>query len=109
MHFAGERRRYADMNLDELVNSVSEEEQRRNLAHWVADWKEDGTDIYRLYEMIGKWHGNVWFIDEDAQNEFYSDLQSFKSNAIDNLGGMTVNERLFWITLLSCLQKKGSR
>jgi hypothetical protein len=87
------------MNLDDLVNSILEEEQRMKLAHRVTEWKEDETDIYGLYEMICKWHGKVSIEGEVAQDNFYSNLQSFKSNAIDNIGGMTVNERLYWFGL----------
>ena len=83
--------RYKGMNLDELVNSVKEEEHRKDLAHWVAKWKGDELDIYSLYQMISKWHGSVWINDPGSQNAFYSGLQSFKSNAVDNIGGMTVN------------------
>ena len=87
------------MNIDELVNSIPEDRLRLNLFHWVSEWKKDDTDIHRLYEIVAKWHGNVWFQDQKSQNEFWSSLQAFKINAIDGLGGMTVNERLYWFGL----------
>lgn len=87
------------MNIDELVNSIPEVGHRADLAHWVSEWKKDDTDIYRLYELIAKWHGNVWFDDQSAQNKFWSNLQAFKVDAVDGLDGMTVNERLYWFGL----------
>ena len=87
------------MNIDELVNLIPEEDLRSNLSHWVNEWKKDDTDIHRLYELIAQWHGNVWFQDQKSQAEFWSNLQGFKRNAIDSLGGMTVNERLYWFGL----------
>ncbi|QYK06881.1 hypothetical protein [Shewanella zhangzhouensis] len=87
------------MNLDELVNSVPEIELRENLSHWVREWKQDDKDIEALAYLIGKWHGNVWFQDTDSSNNFHSEFQNFKSAAIDNIGGLTLNERLYWFGL----------
>jgi len=87
------------MNLDELVNSISEQEHREDLTHWVSKWKKDETNIHALYQLIAKWHGNVWFQNQNSQNAFYNNLQKFKHEAIDGLKGMTVNERLFWFGL----------
>ncbi len=87
------------MNIDELVNSIPEQQHRLNLSHWVNEWKKDDSDIHRLYQSIAKWHGNVWFQDQKAHAEFGLNLQTFKHNAVDRLGGMTVNERLYWFGL----------
>ncbi|WP_394390611.1 hypothetical protein [Shewanella woodyi] len=88
------------MNLDELANSVSESELRERLLHWIGEWKQDDQDIEELAYLIGKWHGNVWLKETDASNKFHSDFQAFKSAAIDNIGGLTLNERLYWFGLL---------
>ncbi len=88
------------MDLDELVNSVPESELRAQLSNWVDEWKTDESDVERLSELIGKWHGNVWFRDREAQDEFYERFQKFRKQAIQNLGGMTVNERLYWFGLI---------
>lgn len=87
------------MNIDELVSSIEETELRENLGHWVCEWKKDESDINKLYELVAKWHGNVWFKDQAKQNEFWSNLQSFKESAVNGIGGMTVNERLYWFGL----------
>lgn len=87
------------MNLDELVDSIPEQELRENLFKWVEEWKQDHKDVEALAYLIGKWHGNVWFQNSDVSNEFHSNYQSFKSLAVENVGGLTLNERLYWFGL----------
>ncbi|QYJ78263.1 hypothetical protein [Shewanella acanthi] len=87
------------MNLDELVNSVQEPELRERLSHLVGEWKQDDKDVEALAYLISKWHGNVWFQDTEASNKFHSDFHNFKNAAIDNIGGLTLNERLYWFGL----------
>ena len=89
------------MNIDELANSISEEELKLNLVKWINGWKSDNNDINELYNMVSKWHGNVWFKSEKESNKFYENLQLFKAKAIDGLGGLTVNERLFFFGLFN--------
>ena len=83
------------MNIEQLVKSISEQKYRDDLSLWIGKWKKDETDIDELYGMIDKWHGNVWFKNQSNQNEFYNNLQKFKSDVVDKLEGMTVNERLY--------------
>jgi len=87
------------MNLDELVDSIPESELKAQLLHWVEGWKVDDSDVEALSELIDKWHGSVWFSDQQAQNEFYERFQKFREEAIQGIGGMTVNERLYWFGL----------
>jgi len=89
------------MNIDELADSISEEELRLNLIKCINVWKSDDRDINDLYNMIAKWHGNVWFKSESESNKFYKNIQFFKTQAIDGIGGLTVNERLFFFDLLN--------
>ncbi len=93
------------MNLDELVNSVPEPELRESLSRWVGEWKQDDKDIEELAYLIGKWHGNVWFQDTEASNKFHSNFQNFKSVAINDIGGLTLNERLHWFGLFESWDK----
>jgi len=87
------------MNLDELVDSVQEVELRKQLLHWVSEWKSDDKDIENLDYMLGKWHDNVWFKDTDGSNVFFERFQEFKKIAIEGVGGLTLNERLYWFGL----------
>ena len=87
------------MNLDSLVNSIAEIELREQLSHWVNEWKKDDKDVEFLSYMLGKWHGNVWFKDREDSDAFYKHLQDFRKDAIAGIGGLTLNERLYWFGL----------
>lgn len=87
------------MNIDELVNSIQETELRSQLAQWVNEWKSDESDALQLSDMILKWHGNVWFKSNSASNDFLKQFNAFKLNAIDGLGGLSLNERLYFFGL----------
>jgi hypothetical protein len=88
-----------NMNLDELVASVTEVELREGLLHWVSEWKNDESDIENLTFMMSKWHGNVWFKDTIESNGFHTRFEVFKKNAVDGIGSLTLNERLYWFGL----------
>jgi|SRR6476660_1375262 len=89
------------MNLDELVNSIPDSEitLRENFRKWINDWKESPKDVFDLDYLIGKWHGNVWFKNQDVANQFHENFLTFRDNAIKKIGGMTINERLYWFGL----------
>ena len=89
------------MNLDELVDSIPERALRNELSRWVEDWKSDDSDVEALSALIRKWHGNVTFRDPGAQDAFHARFENFRENVIEKLGGMTVNERLYWLGLFA--------
>ena len=88
------------MNIDDLVNSINEPDFKVELNDWVYKWKNDDADVMSLYELVAKWYGNVWFVDQSNQNLFWKNLQLFKINAVDCINGMTLNERLYWFGLI---------
>lgn len=85
------------MSLDELVQSIPDDDSglRSQLAHWISDWKRSEASVESLNGLVGKWHGNVWFKDSEAQNNFYRNWIQFKHDAIEGIHGMTMNERLY--------------
>ncbi len=95
------------MNLDELVKSIPEADLKADLSQRVDERKQDSSGVNRLYEVIARWHCNTWFVDQLAQDEFWANLQLFKQKAVDGLGGMTVNERLYWFGLFDEWDKRG--
>jgi len=97
------------MNLDELVNSIGEKKHKEQLAVWVQNWKHDHSDVEALGELIEKWQGNIWFSNQECQNEFYENFQKFKSEAIEGISGMTVNERLYWFGLFEEWDNSGEK
>ena len=84
------------MNLDELVNSLpkSEFKLKQSLSDWINEWKSNEEDVNNLENFLEKWHGNVWFENESISNQFYKNLCEFKTNTIQNISSMTMNERL---------------
>jgi len=93
------------MNIDELINSIPDAKLRKELAQWVKQWKEDDKDVEWLSRMLSKWHGNVWFNNDKASRDFLNQLNLFKRNAIEGLGGLTLNERLYFFGLFEYWEK----
>jgi hypothetical protein len=98
------------MNLDELVNSIpnNEPEHKKSLRKWVDDWKKNDKNVNDLKMLIGKWHGNVWFKDESFSNEFHKNFLDFTEKAIIGIGGMTMSERLYWFGLIDIWDSSNS-
>ena len=63
------------------------------------EWKKDNNDVVALGKLIAKWHGNVWFENQENQNRFYEAFLKFQSEAIEGVEGMTMNERLYFFGL----------
>ena len=89
------------MNLDELAQSIPNEDsdKRNNLITWIEEWKASDKDVNELSAMIDKWHGNIWFNNQESQRAFFNHWVHFKHVAIEQIGGMTMNERLYWFGL----------
>ena len=89
------------MNIDEIVKSIPDEDSklRADLRHWIEDWKLNDGTIEELSNLVRKWHGNVWFKSQESSNEFYEQWKKFEIAAIEGLGGLTMNERLYWFGL----------
>ena len=87
------------MNIDEVVDLIPDEKLRSDLAKWVNDWKEDDTDITRLEKMLSKWHSYTWFEDDERTLHFLNQFDEFRKTAISNIGGLTMNERLYYFGL----------
>ena len=91
-----------NMNLDELVSSIpdAERENRVQLAHVVDAWKNDESTVDDLEGRIEKWIGHIWFSSNAVHEQFYQAWNEFKKRGIHGIGGMTMNERLYWFGLI---------
>lgn len=98
------------MNLDELVKSIPNKERKlkQSLADFVNHWKANDQSIDELANLIDRWHGNVWFESKDVSNQFYKDFSMFREQAISGIGGMTINERLYWFGLFDLWESGNS-
>ena len=90
------------MNIDELakkIRTVSDGEQVQRLADLLIEWKSDHQTVEYLNETIERYIGNTWFETDDNHSKIYKMWSSFRDKAIFGIGGMTVNERLYWFGL----------
>lgn len=89
------------MNLDDLVQSIpnSENALRDEFAHLIDVWKRSAEALESLDYLVTKWHGNVWFQKTKDSDIFLQNWRNFKTEAIDGINGMTVNERLYFFGL----------
>ena len=96
------------MNLDELtknIRKVSKEEIVQKLADHISDWKTDQQNAVDLRESVERLFGNTW-IDQRAEfDKVYGMWTEFRNVAIDGIGGMTMNERLYWFGLFELFDK----
>ena len=89
------------MNLDDLVRSIPNRETalRDEFARLIDVWKRTPGSLEDLDYLVTKWHGNVWFQNSADSDIFLRNWRSFKTEAINALGGMTSNERLYFFGL----------
>ncbi len=86
------------MTLDELAVSIekaSRDKEVRALAELIKSWKADESTVSELSSLVERYIGQVWFKTDAIHQKIYSAWQSFKADAILNIGGMTMNERLY--------------
>ena len=86
------------MNIDELTNNIrkiSSEKNIQELADLIQNWKSDEKNAVELSESVERYFGNAW-IDKKADFEkVYGMWSEFRDFAINGIGRMTMNERLY--------------
>ena len=90
------------LNIDQLaaaIRSVSPEEAAQRLGEQIIAWKRDDTTAEDLTSRIERTIGYIWFSTDAVHSEVYRLWSEFRSYAIDGIGGMTMNERLYWFGL----------
>lgn len=97
-----DRRRGLVMNLDELAEeilAIAAHDAERQLAAILLEWK--GTDetasrlAKRIDDFIREYRDGPAPISEAIKNHW----ERFKTEAIDGIGGLTMNERLYYFGL----------
>jgi hypothetical protein len=85
------------------------------LIGYLEDWKKNNKTVLELNRAIGKFRDGV-FPDENDKNaenliKIEDVLHDFQNEIIANIGGMTMNERLYSFSLFerfdSCKNNKG--
>ena len=91
------------MNYNEYINEIdklSDDETVARLRKHLAKWKQDDTNVIELADSIERFFGNSWIENEETHNYLYRLWSNFKKEAIEGIGGMSMNERLYWFGLL---------
>jgi len=99
------------MNYDEYIKETdrfSKDEVVSRLKKHLVSWKYDDTNILELADTIERFFGNSWIESEEAHSHLYRLWSAFKKEAIDGVGGMTMNERLYWFGLFERFDKSES-
>jgi hypothetical protein len=87
------------MNLDELTVNIqksSKEDSTQKLVSNLKSWKTDERNVIELRENIERLFGSTWIEKRTDFDKVYGMWSEFKNSAIDGIGGMTMNERLYW-------------
>ena len=90
------------MNLDELVNCFGTafiDPVIRELGAVVVEWKADASTAEDLRERVERYISNTWIRSEQDHKQVYGLWSSFRDEVIGGIGGLTMNERLYWFGL----------
>lgn len=99
------------MNLDELtknIRKVSKEEIVQMLADNIQEWKTDERNAFELRDNVERFLGNTWIEKRSDFDKVYGMWTEFRNSAIDGIGGMTMNERLYWFGLFELFDNANS-
>jgi hypothetical protein len=86
------------MNVDELaqaLRNISNEKLLDDLAQYIEAWKSDDRNVKELETMVERFFGNTWLQSEADHSKAYGLWKAFRDDAIQGIGGMTMNERLY--------------
>ena len=90
------------MNLDELANHLHtgfSDPVVHRLGTVMLNWKMDTSTVEDLRERVDRYIGNSWIGREEDHQKVFTLWSSFRDGAIGGIGGMTMNERLYWFGL----------
>ena len=104
------------MNLDELILNIKNLSEGNisvsGLILYLADWKVNNKTVQELNQTIEKFRDSFW-PNENESNllKILTTLYDFQNEIILNIGGMTINERLYLFSLFdrfdSCKNNNG--
>ena len=94
--------------MDELINNirgVSKEQLVQKLADNIQECKTDENNVVKLKKNIERFFGNTWFEKQTDFDKVYDMWTEFRKSSIDGIGGMTMNEKLYWFGLFELFDK----
>ena len=96
------------MNLNELIiniRKVSSEKNVQLFAEIIQNWKINEKNIVELKENAERFLGNTWIDKKENFEKVYELWSNFRDSAINGIGGMTMNERLYCFGLFEQFDK----
>ena len=91
------------MNIDELIVKIEplvKDNYAGDILFILKDFKNNGKTVLELENTIEKFIDSYW-PKESNGIEIFKFLNEFKNTSIKNIGGMTMNERLFSFSLFN--------
>ena len=67
----------------------------------LRDWKSDDTSVEKLRDSVERYVGKSWIESTEEHEQVYGLWSKFRDEAIEPIGGMTMNERLYWFDLFA--------
>ena len=90
------------MNYDEIINEVQKYDSDSDVAKLLVtfkEWKLNDANVVELQSTVERFFGYSWIENEETHNHLYKLWESFRISAIEGVGAMTMNERLYWFGL----------
>lgn len=90
------------MTLDELAarfETGSDDPVVRKLGRLLLGWKTTDATVTDLVAAVEHYIGTTWIASEAEHEEVYGAWAGFRDGVIGRLGGMTMNERLYHLSL----------
>lgn len=90
------------MNIEQFaleLSSLAAEKDVAGLIAVLSSWQEDDSSVLDLESRVERYIGNVWFEREGVHEQVYRSWSAFRREAIAGIGGMTMNERLYYFGL----------
>ena len=91
------------MNLDDLIVAIrdaSEDKAVQGMADQLSSWKDRPDTVSDLTALIKRYIGNVWIASEKDHQRIHALWSAFRTDCIDTIHGMTMNERLYSFGLI---------
>jgi hypothetical protein len=91
------------MTLDELAARFeigSDDPVVQKLGRLFLDWKTTDARVTDLVAAVEHYIGTTWIASDAEHEKVYRTWAEFRDGVIGRIGGMTMNERLYHLSLL---------